>query len=165
MILRLNHKRPCDFLLIFPRLPSLSPSPALSLCISVSLSLGWITCSGEASSHVRRTLKQPMKGPHGEEQRPLANSPPGSWSLLPTKTWVSLEGDSTFLSSLKRLQPLLQVWRHPHERPRASHCSHQRVPVCQTSHHLSVLTLLDLLVMRQCRINIWLCVHSQNGIS
>lgn len=68
IVLRLSHKRR-DFLLT-SLLPPPSPFP------SVSPSVGWI-CSGEASCHVRRTLKQPAKGPHNEEPGPPAISPRG----------------------------------------------------------------------------------------
>lgn len=136
MILRLSQNKHCDFLLVLPHIYS---SLSLSLPQPPSLALGKPAAMSEVhSSHLWR--------PIWWETEASSQQPQGSWSLLPTKTWASQEGDSTVWSSLeKRLQLWLTPCLQPCKRPWASHCGHQRAPNSQTNYHLSVFFLTWLL--------------------
>lgn len=139
VILRLSKKGHCDFLLFHPSHSLLSLSPSLSVSVSLSL----ITNSGEASCHVRRTLKWPWRA-HMVKNKGLQATAPESWRLLPTKTWVSLGGDSVILVSFE--MPgwhFALLWETP-----SSHCGHRKSN-CQINYWFAVLTLLDLLVIGQ----------------
>lgn len=154
MILSLHPKRHCNFLLC----PTTPVPLSLHLCLCQM-----DPCSAEASSHVRRTRKLPVEGPHGAEQRPTANRLQGVEAFCQQKhEWAWKE----ILQSVKlEMTPaLVATLTAPSWETLSLSLWSRRVPDCQTSCHLSVLTLFDLLVMRQCWMNMWLCVHSQNGI-
>ena len=101
------------------------PSLSLRLCLCQM-----DHCSGEASSHVMRIRKQPVEGPHGAERRPSANRLQGV-EAFGNKNMSELGRRFYSLSSLKWLQPLLQLWQHPLERPWASHCGHGESPIAK----------------------------------
>lgn len=122
MILSLHPERHCN-LLLCPAIPV-----PLSLCISVSVR--WITALGKPAAMSGGHASSPWRA-HMVQNRGL--QPTDSKELKPfaNKNMSELGRRFYSLSSLKWLQPLLQLWQHPLERPWASHCGHGESPIAK----------------------------------
>ena len=149
MILSLHPERHRNLLLC----PA-TPVP-LSLCISVSVR--WITALGKPAAmsggHASSPWRAHMVQNRGRGVEAFCQQK-HEWAWKEILQSVKLEMTPALVATLTApsWETLsLSLWS-------------RRVPDCQTSYHLSVLTLFDLSVMRQCWMNMWLCVHSQNGI-